>query len=73
MIIYSLNIRGGGNRAKIKRVGSNIQKGGVDISFIQETKLKGLEVDVVKELWGDNNVDWSFSGANGASGGMLLM
>ncbi|XP_058775967.1 uncharacterized protein LOC131650266 [Vicia villosa] len=73
MIIFSLNIRGGGSRAKRKRVGYHIQKGDVDICFIQETKLSGIECNVVKELWGDNQVEWSYLDANGASGGILTM
>src|SRR4051812_49232037 len=73
MIIFSLNLRGGGSRAKRKRVGYHIQKGDVDICFIQETKLSGIECNVVKDLWGDNQVEWYFLDANGASGGILTM
>src|SRR4051812_23689770 len=73
MIILSLNMRGGGSRVKRKRVGFHIQKGDVDICFIQETKLSSLDPQLVKELWGDNNVEWSFLDANGASGGILTM
>lgn len=73
MLVYSINIRGGGNKAKRKRIGTNIQKGGVDVSFMQETKLKGLEEEVVKELWGAENVDWLYTDAIGVSGGMLIM
>ncbi|XP_058763157.1 uncharacterized protein LOC131636567 [Vicia villosa] len=73
MIIFSLNIRGGGSRAKRKRVRYHIQKGEVDICFIQETKLSGINSNIVKELWGDNQVEWSHLDANGASGGILTM
>lgn len=34
MIVFSLNIRGGGNKVKRKRVGENIKKRGVEICFI---------------------------------------
>ncbi|XP_058782487.1 uncharacterized protein LOC131656963 [Vicia villosa] len=73
MIIFSLNLRGGGNRAKRKRVGYLVQKGDVDICFIQEIKLSGLECNMVKEMWGDNQVEWSHLDANGTSGGILTM
>ncbi|XP_058734029.1 uncharacterized protein LOC131605721 [Vicia villosa] len=73
VIILSYNIRGGGNRAKRKRVGFLIQKGDVDICFIQETKLSGIGVDVIRELWGGVDVEWSYLDVNGASGGILTM
>ncbi|XP_058760862.1 uncharacterized protein LOC131634227 [Vicia villosa] len=75
MIIYSLNIRGGGKLVKRERVGFNIQRGGVDIAFIQETGLRGVQFQTVKELWGEALVEWSHSDAEGASGGggILIM
>ncbi|XP_058733128.1 uncharacterized protein LOC131604722 [Vicia villosa] len=73
MIIISYNLRGGGNRAKRKRVGFLIQKDDVDICFIQETKLSGIGLNVVKEMWGNIDVEWSFLDANGASEGILTM
>ncbi|XP_058725895.1 uncharacterized protein LOC131597199 [Vicia villosa] len=73
MIIFSLNLRGGGSRAKRKRVGYHIPKGDVDICFIQETKLSGIDLNVVKDMWGDVQVEWSHLDANGASGGILTM
>ncbi|XP_058774256.1 uncharacterized protein LOC131648522 [Vicia villosa] len=73
MIIYSLNIRGEGKLVKRKRVGFNIQRGKVDIAFIQETKLRGVQYQTVKELWGDALVEWSHVDAEVASGGMLIM
>lgn len=73
MIILSYNVRGGGNRIKRKRVGFLIQKGEVDVVFIQESKLCSLELGIVKDMWGADSVEWSYSDANGASGGMLTM
>ncbi|XP_058768181.1 uncharacterized protein LOC131641903 [Vicia villosa] len=73
MIILSLNIRGGGNWAKRKRVGFLIQKGDVDLCFIRETKLSGISLDSVRELWGGLEVEWSYLDANGAFGGILTM
>lgn len=50
MIILSLNLHGDGNRAKRKRVGFHIQKGVVDLCFIQETILIGIKLNLVKEM-----------------------
>ncbi|XP_058752696.1 uncharacterized protein LOC131625878 [Vicia villosa] len=73
MIILSYNLRGGGIRAKRKRVGFLIQKGDVDLCFIQETKLSGIGMNLVKEMWGGVDVEWSFLDAIGASGGILTV
>ncbi|XP_058760823.1 uncharacterized protein LOC131634151 [Vicia villosa] len=73
MIIYSLNVRGGGKFVKRKRVGFNIQRDLVDIAFIQETKLRDLQYHYVKEMWDDDMVEWSHLDADGASGGILIM
>ncbi|XP_058753874.1 uncharacterized protein LOC131627053 [Vicia villosa] len=32
-----------------------------------------MDINVVKEMWGDKQVEWSHLGANGASGGILTM
>ncbi|XP_058749655.1 uncharacterized protein LOC131622635 [Vicia villosa] len=45
-----------------------IQKEGVDVCFIQESKLRQVEVGVVKEFWGNDYVEWSSTDAVGASG-----
>ncbi|XP_058784565.1 uncharacterized protein LOC131659380 [Vicia villosa] len=73
MIIYSLNIRVGGKRVKRKRIGYNIQRGRVDLAFLQETKLRDVQHQYVKEMWGDEWVEWSHLEAEGASGGILIM
>ncbi|XP_058762801.1 uncharacterized protein LOC131636161 [Vicia villosa] len=73
MIIYSLNIRGGGKRVKRRRIGFNIQKGRADIAFIQETKLNAFHHKYAEELWGNDLVEWSHMEAVGASGGILTM
>ncbi|XP_058784527.1 uncharacterized protein LOC131659337 [Vicia villosa] len=73
MIIFSLNIRGGGKRVKRKRIGFNIQRGRVDLAFIQETKLRNVQHQYVKELCGDEWVEWSHLEAEGAAGGILIM
>ncbi|XP_058759823.1 uncharacterized protein LOC131633128 [Vicia villosa] len=73
MIIFSLNLRRGGSRAKRKRVGYHIQRGDVDICFIQETKLSGIDTNLVKDMWGGDQVEWSYLDAYGASGGILTI
>ncbi|XP_058723105.1 uncharacterized protein LOC131594923 [Vicia villosa] len=66
-------MRGGGNRAKRKRFGFHNKKGMVDICFIQETKLSLVDSSIVRELWGDDSVEWSFAEVTGASGGLITM
>lgn len=73
MIILSYNIRGVGSRIKRKRVGFLSQKGEVDVVFIQEMKLCNMELSTVRELCGDNSLEWSYSDANRAWGGILTM
>ncbi|XP_058777436.1 uncharacterized protein LOC131651758 [Vicia villosa] len=73
MIIFSLNIRGGGKRVKRKRIGFNIQRGRADVAFLQETKLRDIQFHHVKEFWGDEWVEWSHFEAEGTAGGMLIM
>lgn len=50
MIILSYNIRGGGNRIKKNIVGYLIQKADADVCFIQESKLRELELGVVMKM-----------------------
>ncbi|XP_058742235.1 uncharacterized protein LOC131614691 [Vicia villosa] len=73
MIIVSYNIKGGGSRLKRKSIGHLIQQEDVDVCFIQESKLRELEIGVVKELRGSDLVEWSSSDAVGASGGILIL
>jgi exonuclease III len=44
-----------------------------DIVCFVETKMAIISREVVWGLWGCYHVDWCYSGANGASGGILLM
>jgi hypothetical protein len=45
----------------------------VDIVCLVETKMAVISREVVQSLWGCIHVDWCYLGANGASGGILLM
>jgi len=44
-----------------------------DIVCLVETKMAVISREVVQSLWGCIHVDWCYLGANGASGGILLM
>jgi hypothetical protein len=44
-----------------------------DIVCLVETKMAIIFREVVRSLWGCYHVDWCYLGANGASGGILLM
>lgn len=65
MNIFSLNIRGTGDRAKRRRLRDLMSKGKVTCCFLQETKCSNLNRNVVSSLWygGDfnfvaKNVEW---------------
>ncbi|XP_058774615.1 uncharacterized protein LOC131648899 [Vicia villosa] len=71
MIIGSFNIRGGGSSVKRKRIKSIISKGRADFFLIQETKLNVVSDAVARSLWGINDMEFSFAGADGSAGGLL--
>lgn len=53
MNLLSINIRGGGNKVKSKKIAHLNQSGKVDISFTQESKLASLDDNLTASLWGD--------------------
>ncbi|XP_058767333.1 uncharacterized protein LOC131641013 [Vicia villosa] len=73
MINGSFNIRGGGSILKRKRVSQILIKGKADIFLIQESKLAIVDASVIKSLWPKENVGWSFSSSQGASGGLITL
>ncbi|XP_058733490.1 uncharacterized protein LOC131605112 [Vicia villosa] len=73
MIIGSFNIRGGGNLIKRKRIAQIVKNGKADFFLIQESKLESVEEGIVKSLWPNEKVGWSFSGSSGAAGGLIIM
>lgn len=73
MIIITLNIRGGGCRAKRKRIGYLIQKGKVDMCFLQETKFLEFNNKVTGAFWGSKDVELSYCAFAGASGGLRIL
>lgn len=50
MIIGSMNIRGGDNTLKRKRINSLISMGNADVFLIQETKLSNFQEGLVKSF-----------------------
>ncbi|CAK8541086.1 unnamed protein product [Lathyrus sativus] len=76
MNILSINIRGGGSIVKRKRLAHLIQSGKVDIFFVQETKLSGVDLKMTVSLWGgggDDSVEWNEAGSVGASGRIIIL
>ncbi|XP_058742005.1 uncharacterized protein LOC131614439 [Vicia villosa] len=73
MIIGSMNIRGGGNSLKRRRVNTIIKKGKADIFLIQETKIKEFKDFFAKSFWSEQDIGYSYSNALGASGGLLIL
>ncbi|XP_058756965.1 uncharacterized protein LOC131630196 [Vicia villosa] len=73
MIIGTLNIRGGGNALKRKRINSLISKSKADVFLIQETKIRELQDFVAKSFWCGGDIGFSFSNSSGRSGGILTL
>src|SRR3954470_15631087 len=73
MIIGTLNIRGGVNALKRRRVNSLINKGQADIFLLQETKISNMNEVWAKSFWSSSEVDFSFSNSMGRSGGFLTI
>ncbi|XP_058746651.1 uncharacterized protein LOC131619583 [Vicia villosa] len=73
MIIGSLNVRGCGNALKRRRITDIIKKGNADMFFIQESKLSNTEEFVVKSLWSNSEIGFSFSNSEGLSGGIISL
>ncbi|CAK8532224.1 unnamed protein product [Lathyrus sativus] len=67
MIIGSLNIRGGGNISKRRRIIKIITSGKAEVFFIQESKVKSIDIVVIKILWNCCDIGWSYSKAHGFS------
>uniref|UniRef100_A0A2N9GA24 Reverse transcriptase domain-containing protein n=1 Tax=Fagus sylvatica TaxID=28930 RepID=A0A2N9GA24_FAGSY len=44
-----------------------------DVICLQETKMAEFTCRVIQSLWGNQHVNWTSLGSNGAAGGILLM
>lgn len=73
MIIGSLNIRGGGSLLKRNCINKIIKAGNADVFLLQETKLEVIESSIVGNLWQKENIRWSYSKAEGRSGGLVIL
>ncbi|XP_030936692.1 uncharacterized protein LOC115961945 [Quercus lobata] len=71
--IISWNVRGLNDRDKRLRVRNLVRNWRPDVICLQETKMELITRAVIRSLWGDQHVDWSYLGSCGASGGVLLM
>ena len=71
--IISWNVRGLNVQDKRLRVRNLISKWGPDVVCLQETKLGLINIAVIRSLWGNQHVDWSYLGSWGASGVVLVM
>lgn len=71
MIAFSWNIRGLGARPKRSTIRKLIFLHQPSFVFIQETKLGAIHKKSLNTLWGDANLEWLHSPANGNSGGLL--
>lgn len=73
MNVVSYNIRGCGNSVKIKRIRQLLQKGGVDMCFIQESKMSQVAEGLITSIWGSVDCDWSAKEAEGRTGGIITI
>ncbi|XP_058741724.1 uncharacterized protein LOC131614112 [Vicia villosa] len=64
---------GGGSMIERRRLCQLIRKEKADIMLFQETKLKEVSTSTVRSLWGNEDHDFSFMGAEGLLGGMLTV
>ncbi|XVE97991.1 hypothetical protein REPUB_Repub03eG0066800 [Reevesia pubescens] len=73
MKIMSWNVRGissDGNQDRVRRL---INRVNPDVVLVQETKLKKCDNLLISKLWPFGKVDWLFSPAVGASGGLISL
>lgn len=73
MKILSWNVRGLGNRVKRATIKEIVRKNKIDVLLIQETKLRYVPNDIVKEGWGNSSSEWCCWEAVGSAGGILLI
>jgi exonuclease III len=71
--IVSWNVRGLNDKDKRLRMRHLIKLWKADVICLQETKMAEFSRRVIQSLWGNQHVDWTSLGSNGAAGGILLM
>ncbi|XVF38856.1 hypothetical protein REPUB_Repub20aG0138100 [Reevesia pubescens] len=73
MKIMSWNVRGISSDGKQDRVRRLINRVNPNVVLVQETKLKKCDNLLISKLWPFGKVDWLFSPADGASGGLISL
>lgn len=71
--ILSWNVRGLNARDKRVVVKTLLKEWKADVACLQETKLRNVSREVVRELCGSRWVDWIHLDAIGAAGGVLVL
>jgi hypothetical protein len=71
--ILSWNVRGLNLEEKRMKIKSLLREWKADVVCFQETKIQVVTRELVQSLWSGAQVDWCYLGAQGASGGILIM
>jgi len=71
--MLSWNVRGINDLRKIDVLKSFMRDWKCDLVCLQETESEEVSCSVVRSLWGNYSVDFSFLKAEGASRGIIVM
>lgn len=69
MRIVSWNVRGMGSELKIAAIKRLIRSSRGNVCLLQESKLDMVNMNLVNKIWGIDNVNFRFVGAEGRPGG----
>ena len=70
--ILSWNVRGANDRDKRKVIKLVIKSQRVDVVCVQETKIKEMNMGLVRSLGVGRHIDWRVINSRGAAGGVLV-
>lgn len=73
MNIISYNIRGCGNTIKKRKLNRLLEKGEVDVCFLQESRIQNLNDKVVKKLRRSEEIEQSRKNSEGFSRGLIIL
>ncbi|XP_059310209.1 uncharacterized protein LOC132061397 [Lycium ferocissimum] len=71
--VLSWNVRGLNEISGRTTVESLIQKWKADIVCLQETKIEDWSISWIRQIWGNNWVEWVELQSPGRSGGIIVM